>query len=103
MKEAKEESMERLKMFCSTNDGFKIAEMDFAMRGPGEMSGLRQSGMPEFRFIHLLRDRKLIAKAKEDAESLAAGGIMVTDREREILKKGLAEFDHIREKLLQTG
>ncbi|MFH1760358.1 MAG: ATP-dependent DNA helicase RecG [bacterium] len=102
-REAKEESMERLKMFCSTNDGFKIAEMDFAMRGPGEMSGLRQSGMPEFRFIHLLRDRKLIAKAKEDAESLAAGGIMVTDREREILKKGLAEFDHIREKLLQTG
>ncbi len=97
------EAMERLKMFCSTADGFKIAEMDFAMRGPGEMSGFRQSGMPEFRFINLLRDHKLIAQAKADVEKLAGGGYTITGPESARLTQGLTEYDHLQEKLLQTG
>ena len=50
------ESVERLKMFEATRDGFEVAERDLAIRGPGEFLGTRQSGVPRFRFGNILRD-----------------------------------------------
>jgi ATP-dependent DNA helicase RecG len=61
------EARERMGLICGTNDGFKIAEMDLERRGPGEMAGLRQSGLPEFRFVDLTRDRELIETARDAA------------------------------------
>jgi len=51
---------QRLEIFTSTSDGFKIAEADLELRGPGEMFGVRQSGLPEFRVAKLVSDRDLI-------------------------------------------
>jgi ATP-dependent DNA helicase RecG len=55
----------RLEYFVSTTDGFKIAEADLELRGPGELYGLRQSGLPAFRMTHLGADRDLIAASRK--------------------------------------
>src|SRR3989338_5773954 len=55
---------ERLKFFESTTDGFKVAEYDLDMRGPGEVYGKTQSGMTQFRFASL-QDTELIKLARD--------------------------------------
>ncbi len=56
---------ERLKVLEETNDGFRIAEADLALRGPGELLGQQQSGLPKFRFGNLAGDLDLIRQARE--------------------------------------
>jgi ATP-dependent DNA helicase RecG len=58
------ESQLRLKALEETNDGFKIAEADLKLRGPGELLGQQQSGLPRFRFGDLVNDYDLIEKAR---------------------------------------
>jgi ATP-dependent DNA helicase RecG len=60
---------ERLGIMAKTTDGFVIAEKDLELRGPGELLGTRQSGLPEFRIGNLVRDRLLLESAKREAES----------------------------------
>jgi len=60
---------ERLEIFCQTLDGFALAEKDLALRGPGEVYGLAQSGFPELKFASL-DDLDLIKKAREAAQGL---------------------------------
>ena len=48
-------------------DGFKIAEKDLEIRGPGEFLGSRQSGLPGFKLAHLIRDGEVLAMAKRAA------------------------------------
>lgn len=55
----------RLEYFSSTTDGFKIAEADLELRGPGEMFGVRQSGIPEFRVANIAKDQKLIEDSRK--------------------------------------
>ena len=51
----------------STNDGFRIAEADLEIRGPGEFLGTRQSGLPDFRVANILRDGRILEDARQDA------------------------------------
>jgi ATP-dependent DNA helicase RecG len=60
-----EEARERLKMLEETTDGFRIAETDLKLRGPGELLGRQQSGLPRFRFGNLVDDMDLILRARE--------------------------------------
>ena len=53
-----------------TTDGFEIAEVDLTIRGPGQIFGTRQAGLPEFRFADLGRDADLVATAREEAQAL---------------------------------
>ena len=53
-----------------TNDGFKIAEEDLKLRGPGELLGYRQSGVPTLRFANLNRDLDILKNARNDADLL---------------------------------
>jgi ATP-dependent DNA helicase RecG len=62
---------ERLKVLEESNDGFRIAETDLKLRGPGELLGQQQSGMPKFRFGNLAGDLNLIQRARELAAQLA--------------------------------
>jgi ATP-dependent DNA helicase RecG len=62
------EAQRRLEIMCETNDGFRIAEVDLELRGPGEMIGTRQSGMPSFKYANLVRDRKAVEIARVEAE-----------------------------------
>ena len=59
---------ERLGIMAQTNDGFRIAEKDLELRGPGELLGTRQSGLPEFRIGNIVRDQEILEKAKQEAE-----------------------------------
>ena len=61
---------ERLKIMCSTTDGFKIAEEDLRLRGPGDFLGDRQHGSPEFTVANLTADMTVLSYAKDEAEAL---------------------------------
>jgi RecG-like helicase/REP element-mobilizing transposase RayT len=59
-----EAAAERLKVLAGTTDGFALAEADLRLRGPGELLGRQQSGLPDFRFGHLAGDRDLVELAR---------------------------------------
>jgi ATP-dependent DNA helicase RecG len=65
-----DDARRRLEVMVKTNDGFKIAEEDFNIRGPGEFLGTRQSGLPDFRVAHIGRDIKILTEAREAAFAL---------------------------------
>ena len=55
-----------------TTDGFRIAEADLEIRGPGDFLGTRQAGLPDFRVANILRDGRVLEEARKEA--FAAGG-----------------------------
>jgi ATP-dependent DNA helicase RecG len=61
------EAKERLKIMCSTNDGFVIAEKDLELRGPGDIDGTRQSGALNFKLANIINDKATLETAKEAA------------------------------------
>lgn len=65
-----DEAYARLKVLCETTDGFRIAEEDLRLRGPGEFLGTRQSGLPGFRVTRLLEDADLLREARDAAFQL---------------------------------
>jgi ATP-dependent DNA helicase RecG len=65
------EARRRLEVFAATTDGFAIAEADLAIRGPGDLVGTRQAGLPELRTADLVRDVRWLAPARDDARELA--------------------------------
>jgi len=62
-----EVASQRLGILCETTDGFRIAEEDLRIRGPGELLGTRQHGWPEFRVANLVEDVDLLMQARDDA------------------------------------
>jgi ATP-dependent DNA helicase RecG len=75
---------ERLNAMVRTQDGFELAELDLAMRGPGEFFGTRQAGLPDFRVANLLRDRQLLELAKREADRFVnASPILASEKGRE--------------------
>ena len=68
------EQNKRLEILSSTNDGFRIAEEDLKLRGPGDLFGIRQSGLLEFQIADIYRDASVMKDASE-----AAGEILSLD------------------------
>lgn len=64
------EARERISVMCATNDGFKIAEKDLELRGPGDIEGTRQSGALNFKLASIINDKNLLELAKNEAEKL---------------------------------
>jgi ATP-dependent DNA helicase RecG len=65
-----DEAEQRLRAFVELTDGFELAEIDFQLRGPGELLGTRQHGMPMFRVADLRRDTEVLDQARHDAREL---------------------------------
>jgi ATP-dependent DNA helicase RecG len=65
-----QEAKQRLGILCSSNDGFRIAEKDLELRGPGDIEGTRQSGALNFKLANIVTDRLLLEQAKTDASRL---------------------------------
>ena len=65
-----EDSRKRLNVMTETNDGFKIARKDLEIRGPGEFFGTKQHGIPDFKVANLLKDQKLLKKARNEAQTI---------------------------------
>lgn len=81
------EDSEKLKVMVETNDGFEIAEADLKMRGPGELLGIRQAGLPSFNFVNPLDDFRLLECARDDAEKIYNSSTLRNEKE-ELLKAG---------------
>jgi ATP-dependent DNA helicase RecG len=82
------EAQQRLAVMEQTTDGFVLAEKDLEIRGPGEVFGSRQSGLPPFKVADLMRDRDLLALAKRDAaEWVALSPKMQRPEDRLILRR----------------
>ena len=67
-----EESKNRLEILCKSEDGFFIAEEDMRLRGPGELAGNKQSGIPNFAFLNIVDDFKIFVVARDDAKYILA-------------------------------
>ncbi|MBW2039171.1 MAG: ATP-dependent DNA helicase RecG [Deltaproteobacteria bacterium] len=85
------EAWRRLKVMEETTDGFRIAEEDLAIRGPGEFLGVRQWGLPDFRVANLIRDVRLLQQARREAFALIDQDPQLSKEEhlhlREILRE----------------
>jgi ATP-dependent DNA helicase RecG len=75
-----------------TCDGFKIAEQDLQIRGPGDFLGTRQSGMPSLRFANIIRDIKIIETTRKEAFALIDRDPKLTDPEHQSLKHAFQEY-----------
>ncbi|MFV0416844.1 MAG: DNA helicase RecG, partial [Chthoniobacterales bacterium] len=64
------EAISKLEILEQSDDGFKIAEADLELRGPGDLAGTAQTGLPPFRMGNLLRDADLMTQAKARAEAV---------------------------------
>jgi ATP-dependent DNA helicase RecG len=95
---------ERLNAMVRTQDGFELAELDLAIRGPGEFFGTRQAGLPDFRVANLVRDRELLELAKVEASRFAAAPKENTsEAERAQIRTRLKESWQRRYGLVEAG
>jgi ATP-dependent DNA helicase RecG len=86
-----DEAERRIQAMVETNDGFRIAEADLALRGPGEFFGTRQSGLPQFRVADLLRDAPILEEARQEAQALIAADPELRDPAHRGLREGLLQ------------
>jgi ATP-dependent DNA helicase RecG len=88
------DTLQRLKALCKTTDGFKIAEEDLALRGPGDFFGARQSGLPAFRVADLSYDLQTLKDAQTaSAQWIDRSGTSDTP-ESIALRERVAELFH---------
>ncbi|MEK6642991.1 MAG: ATP-dependent DNA helicase RecG [Planctomycetota bacterium] len=80
---------QRLAVLAKTTDGFKVAEEDLRIRGPGEMLGLRQHGLPELRVADLIEDADLLRLAQRDAGQIVRMDSSLTQPQHEGLRAAL--------------
>jgi ATP-dependent DNA helicase RecG len=88
------EAAERLRILASTQDGFRLAEEDLRLRGPGELWGTMQTGLPRFRVADLGRDAALLGEAQADARSLLSSDPELERPEHGPLRRALAARFH---------
>ena len=85
-----EDARRRLKVMEATSDGFKLAEEDLSIRGPGEFFGTKQSGMPDLRIANILRDIKVLEQARREAFAFVEEKHNLTNYP--LLKEALEKF-----------
>jgi len=82
----------RVKAMMDTCDGFKIAEQDLQIRGPGDFLGTRQSGMPSLRFANIIRDIPIIETTRKEAFALIDRDPKLADPEHQNLKQAFQQY-----------
>lgn len=86
-----EEAKQRTEFMERTTDGFKIAEFDLEMRGPGEFIGTRQSGLPGFKMANLVRDMAILQEAREAAFEILKKDSQLKLMDHQALKEQLVK------------
>ncbi|BDQ03313.1 ATP-dependent DNA helicase RecG [Ignavibacterium sp.] len=81
----------RLQSMVKFNDGFKIAEIDLKLRGPGDIFGTKQSGFPELKFVNIAEDSELIFEAKNSAFELISSDPTLSQKKNFLVRKKLLE------------
>ena len=89
--EASRKTMRRLKILEESNDGFYVAEMDLKLRGPGELRGVRQSGLPDLRVGELAKDSEIIEAARSLAKEILESDPTLKKPEHRALREELSQ------------
>ncbi|MDA3904085.1 MAG: ATP-dependent DNA helicase RecG [Desulfuromusa sp.] len=84
-----EDAARRLRVMVETEDGFRIAEADLEIRGPGDFLGTRQAGLPDFRVASLLKDIRILESARQEAFAYVQKTNQLTTKEAEPVKREL--------------
>ena len=84
-----DDSFQRIQAMIRTNNGFRIAEADLNIRGPGEFFGTRQSGIPNFKIANIIEDATLLEAAKKEAELLIKADPTLNAPVHQLLKRML--------------
>lgn len=84
-----EDAKQRMQIMCATNDGFKIAEKDLELRGPGDIEGTKQSGILNFKLASITADKDLLDIAKQHAEAIVKKDPTLNEPEHSMLKQYL--------------
>lgn len=87
-----EVSKKRMEIMKTSNDGFVIAEKDMEIRGPGQILGLRQHGLPEFKVADLMRDIKVLNEIQKDCNAILAGELPVNSLEQQKIIKRIEQY-----------
>lgn len=82
----------RIKTMCETNDGFKIAETDLLLRGPGDAEGTRQSGMLDLKLSDISRDQQLVLLSRDSVIKVLKHDSLLNSPENLPIKKRLSEI-----------
>jgi ATP-dependent DNA helicase RecG len=90
--EEKKAAIVRMKTMEKTNDGFEISEIDLRLRGPGDILGTKQSGMPEFRFLDLIADSEIISAAKKSAFDLIASDPSLSNFKNRVIRVNYQKY-----------
>jgi ATP-dependent DNA helicase RecG len=85
----KQKTTTRLQAMVKYNSGFDIAEIDFKLRGPGDIFGIRQSGMPELKYVNVLEDTTIIMQARDAAFRLIADDPKLNSPSHKIIRTNL--------------
>ena len=93
----------RLQILCATNDGFRIAEEDLKIRGPGELLGTRQHGLPTFKVADLIVDLNLLEQARDDAAAILSRDPRLLAGEHKLLRRAVARAYGETLKLMDVG
>jgi ATP-dependent DNA helicase RecG len=94
--DASAENNARLQTMVATDDGFVLAEKDLELRGPGDLIGTRQSGLPELSVLDQGFDTRILERARETAERLVANDPQISEERFPRLKRQLVHFWHHR-------
>lgn len=97
------EASERLRYFVSTSDGFKLAEKDLELRGPGEIFGTRQHGLPDLRVADIFKDQEILVNARRDAFRLIELDPELKGGHNECIRKTLFSRYSGRAELVRVG
>ena len=82
-----EKATQRLAVMCETGDGFRIAEEDLKLRGPGDFFGSRQSGLPLLKLADLMTDGRILYAARDEAQRILAEDPTLSRPENRLLKE----------------
>ena len=84
-----EQARARLSAFVELSDGFRIAEKDLEIRGPGEFLGFRQHGMPELKLANLIEDREIMDQARQEAQQLLEQDPLLKESKNQLAREEL--------------
>ena len=87
------EAKKRIDVMTKTNDGFKIAEVDMELRGPGNLLGTQQSGILNFRIADIIKDKDILELSRNDAKEIIDKDPQLKNEENKEIKKEFVEIN----------
>ena len=97
------DSRKRINAMVETNDGFEIANYDLKLRGPGDLTGTRQSGMLDFKLINIIKDERIISTSRDIANTILSEDPNLSKSENAILQQYLSYMRNQKKGYYQIG